>query len=176
MSPDDKDKLLFENANKYRLHQDVVRWTLFGGYAVFLAAFFTFTQENQPSEKMILLFFFGGICYMFILGVENFFYKLYSDYAKECEGRLDGKDALCTLQAFIDNRSGKTSTFHPSFFFALVIVSLGNCAISLSITGCDIYVLCGINILVSVLILRWWNKIVYRRIIKPIQCIFDTRN
>lgn len=78
------DEELFKSANSYRLHQDVLRWTLLAGYAAFLVGILSIEDAKLPSPARTVLVVIG-VCYMFILAVENFFYNLFAEYVKDCE-------------------------------------------------------------------------------------------
>src|SRR5258706_2645595 len=71
------DKILYENANKYRLHQDVLKWSLLAGYGAFFGACIALlTKPDVINNQRLLaalsiLFFFIGTCYLLLLAVEN---------------------------------------------------------------------------------------------------------
>ena len=118
------DDELFRKGNSYRLHQDTLRWTLLAGYAAFLAAIMRL--NGRPDELLGIFIFIIGICYMFTLAVENFFYNLFAEYVKDCESRSDAKQELRTLRSFAKDEAKRIGPFHHSFIFAMLIVLFGN--------------------------------------------------
>ena len=93
------DEELFKSANSYRLHQDVLRWTLLAGYAAFLVGILSIEDAKllSPARTVLVVI---GVCYMFILGVENFFYNLFAEYVKDCEATRDTHEQLRTMREF----------------------------------------------------------------------------
>ena len=69
--------VVLENAHRYRIHQDLVRWSLLAGYGAFLTATlalimnkdFLANQELQTVAAVAL--FLIGNCYLFVLAVEK---------------------------------------------------------------------------------------------------------
>jgi hypothetical protein len=130
--PDLTEKL-FENGNKYRLHQDLLRWTLLAGYAAFLVGVMSLNRKPNGVAAAALVAI--GICYMFILAVENFFYNLYAKYAKDCETMMAGGNVPRTLKEFTAAEHKNIGPFHHSFFFAILIVLLGNALVASGVTN-----------------------------------------
>jgi hypothetical protein len=127
----EKDRTLYTNANTYRLHQDNVRWTLAGGYAAFLGASVTILSGRAITDNIFFYllaaaFFLIGTAYLFILGVENWYYNYFADYVIDCETRIDNSLGLRTLSSFGDERATEITPDHPSFILSLSIVALGN--------------------------------------------------
>jgi len=167
------DKDLFENANKYRLHQDTLRWTLLAGYAAFLVGLLSIEKSRLPDALRIVLVAVG-ICYMVILAVENFFYNLFAEYVKDCESRRDSEQKLRTLREFSAAEAGRVGPFHLSFVFALMIVLLGNIALTLDVASCVTrIILFAVSPLFFVLTLLLWRVFVFRYLVLPFQRIFD---
>jgi hypothetical protein len=167
------DDELFRNANSYRLHQDTLRWTLLAGYAAFLVGIIGFSGRSVLSLGIGLVAI--GNCYMFILGVENFFYNLFSEYVKDCESKRDAKENLRTLRQFTKEEARRIGPFHHSFFFAMLIVLAGNTGLTVQLVP-DARVrllLFALNVVSFLVILLGWRVIVFPYIVLPIQRIFD---
>ena len=127
----DADKLIYQNANTYRLHADNLRWTLLGGFAVFLAAVLGASFNDQTANALLkpsvtLLGFIVSLAYLFILAVQNWFYNLFARWVDDCETRLIKDERLRSLQEFARAMGSKITPFHPAFYFALILV--GTCA------------------------------------------------
>jgi hypothetical protein len=126
------DKDLLENANKYRLHQDVLRWTLLGGYAVFFTATAnilaneSFANKHELYGPTCITLFIIGNCYMFVLAVENWFYNLFARHVADCEAKIMAGKMPLTVADFARQHAKSINPFHPSFFFALLVTVLGN--------------------------------------------------
>lgn len=170
------DEELFKTATTYRIHQDTLRWTLLAGYAAFLVGILSIDVSKFSNLIKILLVAIG-ICYMFILAVENFFYNLFSEYVKDCELRLSTKESLRTLKEFSENKANMISPFHHSYFFAMLVVLLGNFTISSTIGNSKIELIVnGLNTFAFILIFFMWRRFVYPYIVIPIQKIFEVRD
>jgi len=167
------DEALFRNANSYRLHQDILRWTLLAGYAAFLLGILSIESAKVQELSRIVLVAIG-ICYMLILTIENFFYNLFAEYVKDCESKSDLNEKLRTLKEFSESEVERIGPFHHSFVFALLIVLFGNVAITAPLPSVRTRIILYImNSLMFILILLFWRPIVYPIIVKPIQKIFD---
>jgi hypothetical protein len=167
------DEELFKSANSYRLHQDVLRWTLLAGYAAFFVGILSIEEAKLVDPARIVLVAIG-VCYMFILAVENFFYNLFAEYVKDCEGRQDTGKQLRTMREFSRTEVRRIGPFHHSFFFALLIVGFGNMALAQPVASCTARtVLYAVNWLSFILILLLWRALVYPFIVLPLQRIFD---
>ena len=166
------DDELYKNANSYRLHQDVLRWSLLAGYAAFLVGIISLNRGFNLLSGIALVAI--GYCYMCILAVENFFYNLYAEYVKDCESRAESSSKLRTVREFSSVEAHRISPFHHSFFFAVTIVLFGNFMVVgfLSSHGVRIafYVL---NIIIFLAIFLAWKTFVFPYIVLPIQRIFD---
>lgn len=121
------DKLIYQNSNTYRIHADNLRWSLLGGYAVFLAAITGFSQSdsgiisiNDPSIS--LLAFLLSFIYLWILAVQNWFYNLFARWVDDCENKLINGVQLVSLHQFAGENGAAINPFHPAFFFAEVLV------------------------------------------------------
>jgi hypothetical protein len=164
---------LFRNGNTYRLHQDVLRWPLLGGYIAFFAGIIGLA--NKPDKWLGIGLAFVGVFYMFILAVENFFYNLFAEYVKDCEVRSDTNEKLRTLQQFSKEKAKQIGPFHHSFFFALLIVLFGNITI-IQIYVCDQILAPLLHILnaaIFLLIFWGWRKLVFPYFVSHLQKIFD---
>ena len=120
---------IYENANKYRLHQDNIRWTLAGGYVVFLVASVKIiTDIDDPFFLSILafVFFCVGLAYLIICGVENWFYKLFAEYVKECDKAIGESKRLPTLTQYTGAHNKEITPEHPSFIPFLSAFAIGN--------------------------------------------------
>ena len=123
----DADKLIYQNSNAYRLHADSLRWTLLGGYAVFLAAVLGLSSPGATSAAIMnpiltLLGFIVSFAYLWILAVQNWFYNLFARWVDDCESRLVKDERLRGLQTFAKAAGSSISPFHPAFFFAEMLV------------------------------------------------------
>ena len=170
------DDELFRNGNSYRLHQDTLRWTLVAGYAAFLVGIMGITGlSKKPHELLGIFIVVIGFCYMFILAVENFFYNLFSEYVKDCESRHDGKEELRTLQQFAQDKAKQIGTFHHSFFFAMLIVLLGNFGLidQLIEEAQTKFYLNAANLVAFLLIFFFWRILVFPYLVSPLQNVFD---
>ena len=112
---DTKNRIFYDNANRYRIHQDTLRWTLAAGYlGSFVAAVggIGVTAGSVPLclslMRSIGLWVFGTV-YLFVLAVENWYYNLFADYVKECEVRLHRGNKLRPLSEYAADRAPSTS-------------------------------------------------------------------
>src|SRR6266508_4441437 len=81
----DADKLIYENANKYRLHADSIRWTLLGGYVAFFPALFGLAKSDSTATaiskpEITLLIALLSLAYLWILSFQNWLYNRYSGW------------------------------------------------------------------------------------------------
>ena len=176
------DQLIYENANTYRLHADNLRWTLLGGYGALLIAA---ASVNTPP---FLLLWVIAIAAFFVLAIQNWFYNLFACFVTECEERLVRGEPLGTLQAFVLKRAQHVSPFHPAFLFALMVVALSAgwfAARAIGDTNAGTLlgpnpnvagaVMIGIHLAAFVVLGRFWNSIVYRKIICPMSNFWTAR-
>jgi hypothetical protein len=143
------------------------------------------------SISLSIVLFLIGTCYLVLLAIENWFYNLFADYVKETEDRLMCKREVRPLSHFAKDKGHVTNPFHPSFYFALVAVTLGNTffiIISLNrfldaLSAGAVIILCkAIIFLLFFSVYLWffhfifkrWERIVYRRIIHPLQHLYDS--
>jgi hypothetical protein len=179
----DKNGLVYQKANTYRLHADNLRWTLFAGY---LAVFGT-VYKFCGFEIYLALWFFS-LLYLFIMSVQHWFYNLFSQYTADCEERILHDKPLMSLKTFAKHCGAFIKLDHPAYTFALVIVSICAsifCSRSLFFSkslieffrsnkcfGSDnysrnIYIISMIvHILFVVSLSRCWRKFIYNIIIK----------
>jgi hypothetical protein len=184
---------LYENANKYRLHQDTIRWTLLAGYAAFFAATATLLM-SEPVQACVrwrialsLVLFAIGAAYLIVLAVENWFYNLFSGYVRDCEENITLKQSLRTMAAYSKDAAPHISPFHPSFYFAELILLAGNgfylYAALDALSERPIYFICLSNEAVFAFTwlfyatfchycLRNWNQRVYKPFIEKLQNIY----
>jgi hypothetical protein len=125
--PSDTDKLIYQNSNTYRLHADNIRWTLLGGYSVFLVAIVGLSQPTTTSITAIppaisLLAFILSFGYLWILAIQNWFYNLFARWVDDCEYRLIAGVPLRSLQTLAKSAGPTVSPFHPAFFFSQLLV------------------------------------------------------
>jgi hypothetical protein len=123
----ESDKLIYQTSNTYRIHADNLRWSLLGGYAVFLTAIVGFSSPsstiiiiNQPSTTFLA--FLLSFVYLWVLAVQNWFYNLFARWVDDCEYRLIKGISLRSLQAFAKSVGPTVSPFHPAFFLAELLV------------------------------------------------------
>jgi hypothetical protein len=195
------DKLVYQASVTYRLHLDNLRWTLLGGYAIFLAAIVGLSQLttntiaiSQPSIS--LLAFILSFVYLWILAIQNWFYNLFARWADDCETQLIGGNPLLSLQTFAKYAGPTISPFHPAFFFAEILVGSvayffltltiknstipGLTEILLSVpTWLTIFLWGGVFVLyftfLNVVFLRW-DKMVYKPIIRRFSNLYQQGN
>jgi hypothetical protein len=123
------NELLFDNAHRYRLHQDNLRWSLSGGYAAFFfGSILLLTNPNVRSDAFLvnhleLWLSVAGSIYFIALGVENWWYNVFTYYARVCdEGMSRGVDLPSIGQL---DWSGARMRFQ-SFLLILFLVTCGN--------------------------------------------------
>lgn len=166
----DVDRLIYEKSNKYRLHADVVRWALLGGYA---AAFAAMLQVKDPNA-INYLFFGISIVYVFVLAVQNWFYNLFARFVSECERRLIAGENLRTLDAFAVSRGASITPYHPSFIFAMLAVLLAAIVFWFRATeslACSIIL--GLLLLTAFFVLfYYWDVCVYKPFLKRLSNLF----
>jgi hypothetical protein len=126
----DRDKwnqLLFDQANKFHIHQDNLRWSLTAGFGAFFAAGVTLITKQQLSDPIAraleLLLAIIGTLWFFVVQIEGWYYNLAIAYLISCEEAVSKKEDLIPLVRF--DRSAVRS-FHPSFFFVLLFISVTN--------------------------------------------------
>ena len=187
---------ILENAHKYRMHQDVLRWTLLGGYAAFLGTTLALLssssmRENWDLQRAASLVLFGiGTCYLFVLAVENWFYNVFAKHASHCEEAMRLDETPMTIAEFFRTSASTVTPFHSSFFFSLLVLALGNCAYlyigvrnffdhPLKAKDVDWY-LTGAMLTFTViyflffyLLFKAWDRIVYKRLIIRLQNFFS---
>lgn len=169
---DDKSTRFLESANSYRLHQDLLRWSLLGGYAAFLVA--VLALDTRPDGLVAIGLVAIGVCYMIILGVENFFYNLFAEYVKHCETRIASEQIPQTMKEFTRENAKRVNPYHHSFFFAMFIVFLGNAVIASSVTsGTMRWNLYAVNCGFFLSVLLGWRLFFYHYVVEPFQRIFD---
>jgi glucose uptake protein GlcU len=194
--PSESDKLIYQNSNTYRLHADNLRWSLLGGYAVFLAAIVSFAQPTANtidiSQPIIsLLAFLLSFAYFWILAVQNWFYNLFAKWVDDCEYRLVAGIHLQSLHSLAKAEGNTVNPFHPAFFLAeLLVGTIAYFFLALTIKNSTIptwlisflWVLGMILYfaLLNVMFLKW-DKLVYKPIImrlsniyKPVKVETDT--
>ena len=163
---------LFENGNTYRIHQDTLRWTLLAGYAAFLVGILSL--DKKPDGLIAAGLVTIGICYMFILAVENFFYNLFAEYVKDCEKNIAENKTPRTVRDFTDTECKNIGPFHHSFFFALIVVLCGNAIVASGVcTAVLRWSLYVADALCFLLVFLGWRVFVFPWIVLPLQSIFD---
>jgi hypothetical protein len=176
----DSTEMMVRSADTYRLHQDNLRWALLAGYAAFLAAVFRLSGTSDGIQTTVLVLI--GICYMIILGVENYFYNLFAAYVKDCHANLATGAPLRTLKEFseaTDDKSGlkmhKTiGPFHHSFAFAMLIVLFGNAAIAHGACSPWLqYPLYVVDVVAFLSIFFAWRSFFFPHVVERFQKIFD---
>ena len=123
------NELLFDNAQRYRLHQDNLRWSLSGGYAAFFfGSILLLTNPNVRGDNFLvshleLWLLIAGTIYFIALGVENWWYNVFTHYARACDDKLSQGQDLPTIGQF--DWSGARLRFQ-SFLLILFLVTCGN--------------------------------------------------
>jgi hypothetical protein len=125
------NQILFENANKFHLHQDNLRWSLSAGFAVFfygginvvynptikIAAGDSYVHFLQLTITLI------GTAYFLVLMMEGWYYNLSLCYLVYCEKRVAQRRNLIPLARY---RRKIVSPFHPSFACVLFFIAVAN--------------------------------------------------
>jgi len=176
----EKNRALYTNANTYRLHQDNLRWTLAGVYGAFLAGSIKvlsgFTDDNS-LRIFALIFLLIDTAYLLILGVENWYYNLFSQYVKKCEELINKNKTLTTLKAFATKKvRDEITPIHASYVFVITIVTLGNCYYIYALFSKCIFfslvIMCIYIYLIRKLFRKKHWKCIYNNIIIPYQNIW----
>ncbi len=195
----DTQKTIYKKSHEYRLHTDNVRWTLLGGYAVFLAAAFGLTPKDKGlihlnDATFAFLLFVASFAYLWILAVQNWFYNLFARFADECESRLISGLKMRSLQDFAVAKGSTITPFHPAFFFAeLIVTSFAYYFLYLSLTnlylpGVSEFIHClptapvkwfpwaGLVLYFWILnyLFKHWDSIVFKRFIEPFSNLYKT--
>lgn len=170
MNDQDVNRLIYEKSNRYRLHADVVRWALLGGYAAAFAAML----QVQSNTNINYLFFAISVVFVFVLAVQNWFYNLFAGFVRECECRLVEGTNLRPLEAFAKSEGENNTPYHPSFIFALVTVLLTSTVFMYRASGnmfCS--VLNGLLLLTTFFALfANWDRWVYKPFLKRLSNLF----
>jgi hypothetical protein len=184
----DRDSALYQNANTYRIHQDTLRWSLLAGWAAFFTATIALLGGEKISNSkplfcsLSVVLFLVGNAYLLVLAVENWFYNLFADYVRECEERLIKDTRLRALAEFGHEKGRSIDPFHPSFFFVLLLVVLGNSLYLFQLIS-GVVQTRGAQIVIMLLfticyfsfchwVLRRWNSTIYKRVIEPLQHLY----
>ena len=165
-----KNELLYQNANIYRLHADNLRWSLFIGYIAVLG----FVYEKTIDYLLIWIF---SAFFLFILAVQQWFYNLFAQYAKFCDENICKNEELVSLEEFAKLNGKNIKLDHPAYTFALLTVSICTAIFAskalnslLPIQEIPIWiiylVLIIMHILFVILLSIFWDKMVYKGIIK----------
>ena len=123
------NELLFDNAQRYRLHQDHLRWSLSGGYAAFFfGSILLLANPNVRSDTFLvshieLWLLIAGTIYFIALGVENWWYNVFTYYARACDEKLSQGQDLPSIGQF--DWSGARLRFQ-SFLLILFLITCGN--------------------------------------------------
>lgn len=160
------DRLIYKKSNNYRLHADILRWALLGGYAAFFGATIKIA-ENKPAIGILL--FIISLAYILVLAVQNWFYNLFALFVKECEYRIANNLRLRPLEEFAQEVGPSVNPFHPAFFFALFAVVLSSVAFLSYAFGFGFIISSVLVIIMYVLFSNWfknWNKWVYLPLIE----------
>ncbi len=196
----DADRLIYEKSNTYRLHADKLKWTLLGGYGAFFAAAASLLSPDISSPgvqdvAVNLLLFVFSVLFLIALAVQNWFYNLFSKFVKECEGRLVKNERLRSLEDFAVDQGKYVNPFHPSFFFAELVVGVTSFYFLFASLYSSILLFIGKSIdtfpiwlkilfvlglllvllilfvvyfwILNVVLFRQWDKYIYRRLIIP---------
>jgi hypothetical protein len=185
------DAIIYENAHAYRLHQDNLRWSLFGGYA----AFFVTSEGYLLGDRILqhppiytgisILLLLMGTGFLLGLAIENWYYNLFAAFVRDCDDRVMNGQRLRSLGEFHKAEGPNTTPIHSSFMFALMFVSFGNgwfIASPFFTTIPPLMVSVPKLALASVFVLahffvwwslfRKWDDLVYRPIILRFQQLF----
>ncbi len=181
---DKKTELIYNKGNSYRLHTENLRWILLGGYAVFFTTAIQSLQTKTGLGKAGFAFaaFFISILVLLILAIQSWYYNAYADFVKECEDRISKNVDLRTHANFLEEKARFITPFHEAFFFAMIGVVgtsswflftaykafISEFQYKLTFTGNFLAILvCFIFLsIIFCCSIRWWNDIIYKRIIK----------
>jgi hypothetical protein len=194
----DPNQLIYENSNTYRIHADNLRWTLLGGYAAIFAAVFSISDTGTSSfdianSTISFALFVISFLYLWILAIQNWFYNLFARFVDECEDRLVRGENLRTLQSFAKDVGSTVNPFHPAFFLAQLIVAsaafyfmflvikhsyiptISELLNSLSSAFVNILTVVLFIVYFGILnfIFKRWDKLVYKRVIKPFSNLYN---
>jgi hypothetical protein len=178
----DVNSLIYQNANTYRLHADNLRWILLGGYATFLVGMLS-TQNNIIESPVVALGLATiSFLYLLILAVQNWFYNLFARFVDECEMRLTKTENLRPLQEFAKEKGKDITPFHPSFYFALIILPLGMTLFLYkgfaTIFNAETPLILWSSVFILIFLtmhflFKNWNKIVYKNLISKLSNFYS---
>jgi len=194
---DETNSLLYESANRYRLHLDNLRWGLLAGYAGLMTALVSLAHDgqgqplcNNTSVNALLLVL--STAYFWVLSIQNWFYNLWARYVRECEQLLIAGKRLPALEVFAKKEGCKVSPYHPAFFLVQVVVGLIGTYFLVALvyevlapfqpfstdsSGITRYVAAAPFAVAYVyghhLALRYWDRLVYRKILLRFSNIYD---
>lgn len=187
--PNYVDVLIYENINKYRLHADNLRFSLFTGYfAVIATAIYYFTNIQFRMSYCILILIIS-ILFMLIISIQNWFYVLFAQFMNDCEEKLVNGIALTTLNDYAKKNGQNIKPSHPAFNFIMIIFSLlegyllyliiingfpwNKSLIDSKLFNALIFLMAsGIFILQIIICYRNWDKFIYKIIIKRTSALF----
>lgn len=188
---------IYTNINTYRLHEDNLRWTLWIGYLTFSGTVIYFLTTNKAMTNFEIAYlcvaaFIISICYFFILAVQNWFYNAFAQFCDECERKLIDGHNISTIKMFMEKNGPYITPLHPAFSFALIIVLFTSSwflimafqnlfpvlweIISEKIWK-SILIEININLLLiygGFLSLKYWDKVLYKPIIKKLSNYYHT--
>ncbi len=198
-----QDFEIYRNINRYRLHEDNLRWSILGSYAAFMAALFSvnngetgrFVISNTLLSLSLLLVTTG---YFWILAIQNWFYNLFKYFVDECEFRIINNLRLRTLQEYAAENGKMITPYHPAFIIPLFLLGWLSMIIGLNtlrtipvinyqvikLTSTSygfevgIIVLIVLSLLIHIFIfhqiIKNWNSFIYNRWIKKLTKIYGS--
>lgn len=184
---------ILKNAHKYRLHQDLLRWSLLGGYGITFSGIVSLTKNPQPRVSELDTFLmFGGVLLLATLwflglAVESWFSNLFGRYAQNCERRMREGMPLAFLFEYLADHGEEVSIFHASYYWALVGVSIANCyfvwsavfalgmllGLAWKLLHLLLYATCAVYFISMHLLLLNWRKWVYETFLARMQNLYS---
>lgn len=171
MNHHDVNKLIYEKSNTYRLHADIVRWALLGGYAAAFAAML----QVKDNREINYLFFLISLAYVFILAVQSWYYNLFAGFVRECEYRLMEGINLRSMEAFARSEGAANTPYHPSFIFALLAVLITGAVFWFRATN-SVYgaiVVGFLSLAIFFALFLYWDALVYKSFLRPLSTLFS---
>lgn len=178
---DPRDSLLFENANKLRLHQDNLRWAIVAGFTTLVGAGAALSENLPQTVEWWLPWFFLIVSSftLIILAIENWYYNAFESYVSDCEERITRNKRLRSTDIFIRKIAQQTTPYHPSFFFVLVYVALigaaclfvglrniGSVHDAISLIAALLYMV------IAGLLCRFWQRVTYPVLLRKLDQMF----
>ncbi len=190
----DVDIEIYKNINKYRLHADRVRFTLFLGYLTAFAAILYYlsskaiTSLSSDIIVFCIVIYVVSILYLIILAIQNWYYVLFAKFKNECEERLLNKTKLRSLSKYAEDNGSRINPNHPAFILVFLIYCLINSYIAFVLLtfimdSLGYYFIIAVKLIIIALMvathlvllnimMRNWNW-VFKHVIKKTSALFN---